>query len=52
MTVNAFRIGSWFYEMNANAWIQFITFRDSRRKERIFENTMFYIENGNALYIS
>ena len=29
----------------------FIPFQNSRRKERAFEKTMFYIENGNAVYI-
>ena len=58
------RIGSWSYEIKnifpkyrqafriANGWIQFIPFRDSRMLERVFEKTMFYTENGNAVYIS
>ena len=33
------------------ARIQFIPFRDSTRKERIFEKTMFYVENKNVVYI-
>ena len=53
------RIGSWSYELKnifpqyrqafrtTKVGIQFIPFRDSRRKE-----SMFYVENWNAVYIS
>ena len=34
-----------------NASFHFIPFGDSRKKERVFEKTMFYIENGNGVYI-
>ena len=33
------------------ARIQFIPFRDSKRKENVFEKTMLYVENGNVVYI-
>ena len=58
------RIGGWSYEMKnifskyrsgfriANGRIQFIPSTESRRKEKVFEKTMFYTENGNAAYIS
>ena len=31
--------------------IQFIPFRDRRKKEIDFEKTMFYIKNGDTVYI-